>query len=1482
MSYMAEERRAAFEAARTTTEAARAELALAGAELEQLRQTAREEDEDLRRAEARYEEARAREQSAVAYEAECRQALQEVLRAELGTDPEQDAQRLDPEVPLALFPVRIETRFDSDNSSLRVRIYPDEVLADSHEPGLTETERAAGVAYWESLRAGESVDSAWRTLVASVPMPRTEWVIRRCEKLKPERDPSDPNDLLRAEQWTRAAEARLLPDRWVVWLYPNTGSPRRVEGRLIQEPLALTHSPQTPQHSVRLGGDGPEVDEEMRWTFDFHRAVDVGMALDIRLYSDELRDGFRRVVVLGVKSSMSPEESSRRLEALFEGHHCTDGLAFVPQGTPTNNTEEGSAGFPPQNPDGEEAMRRVVDGVAAVDGGRAFEMMGMTPDLARSVEGASLREQEAARAMNVLLWPATVGHFLEQLMDPVISDAQIDDARRHFLDFVRGRGPLPAFRVGETPYGLVPVSSLEHWVPNERYESQTACDLPRYLQRARREWLRVSDDVPHVGRQPDDPDDDLLQVLGMDASTREVAVREAYGPTFMWNLLWHCGFDAQPWFNACRARFQGVLTMLQKRDWNPRIAGVLFASQARKFPGTLVAGGAMPGIDPQPAAYLASIRDTSLTQLNFWCQTWPEAPLFAQLLRHSALQAYARATRKLSTIYRDPVGLHPRIEPELGDLTPAGRAAGTLWNRFSRNLPGFGIVNQQLNFRTLIRDVPELQEFGEALSLIATLPVAEVERLFTETLDLCSHRLDAWITALPTARLAHLRRQRPSGVHVGAFGWLEDLRPRAAVYEDVSLPDGRRVRAERDAGGHIHAPSMEHAAAAAVLRNAHQSYEGLEAGRFAVDLSSSRVRGAQALLDAVRAGQPLGAVLGYRAERMLVERREHLAIEALREKFPIAAHKGPNEGGETSLVAARSVVDGLAMHTAWKDAPHTFFAGALSPYQFELEPVLKALDADLDAVSDLLSAEGVFQLVRGNTASAAASLDAMARGQRPSDPEVVRSPRSGMSITHRCAVLLDPGASETPSGPWAATPRAMAEPALNAWVASLLSEAERVACEVHYHRPSSGAGEQIARMGVEDLRLAPLDLLTLARSISTPEGHDELDSRLAYALSRQYPDAVVSAVDYGRGSMDFTFGDLLEAARAINVLLGHARPLTSQHLASTGNEPEPDAYSADTEARAAKAAAELNAATVALEQALTPSEPDGGEVAEALRTLAGFGVPGAWPMLSPERGTPATEDLIGQAELVLKAAQERVQAASEASNPVAMMKAVFGSDFVFVPEFEPANANELERAQDRGPDLKATAEDVRKWFQKAARVRPPLDALRRVELYSRALGGERLEMQPMHLPHVEDARWVGLPFDEDSRPAAGQTSLVLLNPSRRSLRERCTGLLFDEWSERIPSATQTTGITFHYDAPGAEAPQVVLLAVPPQPGASWTLETLGDVVNETLDLAKVRGVDSELLRELGNAIPAAFLPVSGGKEARFPTIPAHLTWLRRR
>jgi hypothetical protein len=127
-----------------------------------------------------------------------------------------------------------------------------------------------------------------------------------------------------------------------------------------------------------------------------------------------------------------------------------------------------------------------------------------------------------------------------------------------------------------------------------------------------------------------------------------------------------------------------------------------------------------------------------------------------------------------------------------------------------------------------------------------------------------------------------------------------------------------------------------------------------------------------------------------------------------------------------------------------------------------------------------------------------------------------------------------------------------------------------------------------------------------------------------------------------------------------------------------------------------------------------------------------------------------------------------------------------------------------------------------------------------------------------------------------TRPPAGRVSLVLHRPASPAAGGVWAGLLVDEWTELIPNERELTGIAFHYDNPKAEAPQAVLVAVPPTGKATWDLETVLDILHETLDLAKVRAVDGQLVRGLGQLLPAVLLAANHSRE----TISTDFTRLR--
>jgi hypothetical protein len=119
-------------------------------------------------------------------------------------------------------------------------------------------------------------------------------------------------------------------------------------------------------------------------------------------------------------------------------------------------------------------------------------------------------------------------------------------------------------------------------------------------------------------------------------------------------------------------------------------------------------------------------------------------------------------------------------------------------------------------------------------------------------------------------------------------------------------------------------------------------------------------------------------------------------------------------------------------------------------------------------------------------------------------------------------------------------------------------------------------------------------------------------------------------------------------------------------------------------------------------------------------------------------------------------------------------------------------------------------------------------------------------------------RWLALPLN-GSTPETGRVALTAwIHDGTYDHTKLHSGLILDQWLERIPSTSETTAVAFHYTQPRARAPQSLLLAVSPDQRRSWDEQLLLQIINETIDLARVRTVDLDALNVGGQLLPALY------------------------
>jgi len=1100
-------------------------------------------------------------------------------------------------------------------------------------------------------------------------------------------------------------------------------------------------------------------------------------------------------------------------------------------------------------------------------------------------------------------------------------------AREHFIDYVRASGPLPTLRVGKQPYGVLPVTSLNLFTPKSESEDEHSSRqeaVRDFLVKLRELWRRNLSQVPRVGRS-ENPDQDMADIFSMDGVSSNYGMRHLMGEMYL-RSLWSSMLagDTNAWWARQQELTKASLNALGL-NWNPRLSRATYSGWYVPLKGPLTQ--AEPILEDAPLAnnfieLLLGASDLDTLRNETFPDPKPRSLLYF-LLRHGLLLEYWAAAVNLSLPAQILAsGIASSQEQE---IVSAGGAVPTAWEVLNKSIAGVtdGPVWQFLfsldstpSDTVIASRVSRLLEFRESLDHLKSLGAGKLQRHFAGTLDLCSHRLDAWITSLATKRLEEIREASPTGILIGGYGWVMNLKPSAPPVMETP-PAGEEGVLLRPANnpGYTHTPSLAQAATVAVLRSGHLTHSDSNTkDLLAIDLSSERVRLAAWLLDGVRQGQPLGALLGYRFERRLQEARLGQFIPYFREVAPLVANKLKHEedqaaGESAESIAANNVVDGLELQRKWKSlferpAPRLFpvqllFSqikkkpdmGQLLEARLALEAELNLLDDSVDAVSDALLAESVHHAVQGNPLRTASTLDAIASGEAPPpELEVARTPRTGVALTYRLVTLFDSASVLPPE--WKTTEvshRANAEPRLNVWAAKLLGNPSAVRCLIEQLDPSTGAVIETREMGLSELGLSPLDFIYAAEGNRDAQP-SEIEQRILYMMRSKAEGFAANAIlrinprrGEGWAASDVSYGEFAELLRAARKLITGARGLDASELDLPEENQSASVDLIELQTRADNADQEFARTKADLQTIIDNADADLESLRDVILSSAQFGISGSVPFASGGDANADRQSLLLQAGSIARELAQRSDqlAALKASvqsdtatddeklkQQIDRLHIIFGNSFVVMPQFSAGNATELEKAladstkvQDNDPLAVVT------WFQRANRVREGVARLDASMRYAEALEtGERLSLRIAQLPYAENNRWTGLPLKPGQGLSPSRFSLIVQSVPTLDVKQPLAGLLIDEWVEVVPNVSETTGIVFQYDQPDATPPQCILLAVSPFLDLPWNIWSLQQVLLETLDLARIRAVDPDALDEVGHYLPALYFAVNAAGE----------------
>jgi hypothetical protein len=1171
--------------------------------------------------------------------------------------PADQVARLDDGIPFLLMPVRIETRFVTTGNipEMLLRIYPDEIAIHTHEETLTDDEVVQGKVYWTELFAATKANGAdledrkkatWTHLTVLYPPQRAAWVVLSTKPSNWSDDLSaipdagaltfPAHDATKTNAWSRAPRTNVMPDKFVVILYQGDAIVNQIVGKLIPDELFVGPDPSDAKNAFQTKDTKLGFGTDYDWMSNFNEAIAKGLGFRIPLVGTQVTDGFDKILVLGVCLSADEAESQAMVETLIDNHHYSpNGFSIVPQGTPTNNADQNGSGYTRNDPFGStsyvvDANKPLFADTDDCDGRDLADALGIEYAPLQNIMHSDGHDQREAIAMNQALYPGTLGYYFGTMMAPLLDATAQNEVREFFVRHVTGRGPLPAIRVGDQAYGVLLTSDFSNWAePSRAFLRRSSSFYPtllKVLKTYHKIWNRMLDRLKFVGLKFSDPSKVLLDVLGLQSGSVSFGQRNAWSTD---DLINQAAFQAGGKYvkDLTKSYDSKDLLVLFLQELGAQVSdrGNLRIPQLLRLvyhhrptpldPNNLIE--AAPLSEEKLIRYydeaakknylhwLAEApNETVLERQDFGAGVAAPNALLYLMLRKSLLeQLHSAASHWMeeraipvreTSMVRNFLNIRPQPTLSKWEVMKAPVSIAE-----PNNPQSHLTVSEYLLGDHDPTEGEFLKEVRSAIAELANLPTARLERCFTEHLDACTYRLDAWQSALFHVRLQDqrgvsgdgARAQRRKGIHLGAYGWVENVTPstkrqlvREKVHPKLQPPNGAPLFEYTDNGGFVHAPSLNHASAAAVLRSGYMAHASpLHPDVMAVNLSSERVRRALSILQGIRQGQTLEALLGYQFERGLHDRASannalnlNLYIYSFRDKYPYEQHRVKQQGNDEPdadyapqvSIAASNVVNGVKLADVSAAELGTFLGSITGITADERTAITEERDklADtLDAVKDLLLSESVYQLVQGNFDRTSATVNALQEAKIPADIQVVDTPRSShFSFTNRVTIQfepLDPNAAG--SNPWSSapmTPRARMEPGLNQWLGSMIGDAAKMICSIGRLQTDETVTD-VQVVSADELQVQPIDLVYMSGTeLNTGKTEQDKEARTAvseiegrvafvYRQAKSIDDGVPLRIEFLKPDNvtgKKTFGEVLPLLRMLRSIIVESRSLNAE------------------------------------------------------------------------------------------------------------------------------------------------------------------------------------------------------------------------------------------------------------------------------------------------------------------------------------------------